>query len=138
MPNATSTAASVSSDLYGGAVLNACTILYERLAPYRTKYPKDSWDEWINKAYLERVSLSATGFFATKDIGPGTGKIFNYLTYGSAVSEVEINCLTGCHQVIRTDIVMDVGSSINPAIDIGQIEGGFMQGYGLLGSHLFA
>jgi xanthine dehydrogenase/oxidase len=52
-------------------------------------------------------------------------------TFGSAVSEVEIDCLTGDHQVIRTDIVMDVGSSINPAIDIGQIEGGFMQGYGL-------
>lgn len=57
--------------------------------------------------------------------------MFNYFTFGAAVSEVEIDCLTGDHQVIRSDIVMDLGESLNPAIDIGQVEGGFVQGYGL-------
>ncbi|CRK91710.1 CLUMA_CG005356, isoform A [Clunio marinus] len=131
VPNATSTAASVSTDMYGGAVMEACKILYDRLTPYRERKPEKNWDEWVNDAYFDRVSLSATGFFRTDDIGEDVGKIFNYFTNGSGVSEVEIDCLTGDHQVIRTDIVMDVGSSINPAIDIGQIEGGFMQGYGL-------
>lgn len=135
VPNTSPTAASAGSDLNGAAVLNACNILYARLAPYREQFPEDGWDKWVNKAYFDRVSLSTTGFYATPDIGynPATnsGHPFNYYTYGSAVSEVEIDCLTGDHQVIRTDIVMDVGSSINPAIDIGQIEGAFMQGYGL-------
>lgn len=74
-------------------------------------------------------------FCRTPDIGydreTKTGKMFNYFTFGAAVSEVEIDCLTGDHQVIRSDIVMDLGESLNPAIDIGQVEGGFVQGYGL-------
>ena len=131
VPNATTTAASVSSDLYGGAVIKACDELLKRLAPYREMFPEDGWDKWIFKAYFDRVSLSATGYFATPDIGPEVNKLYNYFSHGSAVSEVEIDCLTGDHQVLRTDIVMDVGSSLNPAIDIGQIEGAFMQGYGL-------
>lgn len=131
VPNATSTAASVSSDLYGGAVLKACQIIYDRLAPYRDEFPDDGWDDWIKKAYFDRVSLSTTGFFKTEDIGADINRPYNYFTHGAAVSEVEIDSLTGDHQIIRTDIVMDVGSSLNPAIDIGQIEGGFMQGYGL-------
>lgn len=133
--NTSPSAASASSDLNGEAVLRACRTIYDRLAPYRDQYPEDGWDKWVNKAYYDRVHLSAMGFYATPGIGhnPATnsGAPFNYHTYGSAVSEVEIDCLTGDHQVIRTDIVMDVGSSINPAIDIGQIEGAFMQGYGL-------
>jgi xanthine dehydrogenase/oxidase len=135
VPNTSPTAASTGSDLNGAAVLNACNSLMSRLAPYFEQFPNDGWNKWINKAYYDRVSLSAMGFYVTPDIGhdPNTnsGHPFNYFTYGSAVSEVEIDCLTGDHQVIRTDIVMDVGSSINPAIDIGQIEGAFMQGYGL-------
>ena len=135
VPNSSATAASAGSDLNGEAVLRACNILYERLAPYREKHPDNEWDFWVNKAYFDRVSLSASGFYATPNIGydfaSNSGHPFNYYTYGAACSEVEIDCLTGDHQVIRTDIVMDLGSSINPAIDIGQIEGGFMQGYGL-------
>ena len=135
VPNTSATAASAGSDLNGAAVLDACRILYDRLAPYREKFPNDGWDKWVNKAYFDRVHLSAVGFYATPDIGydsaTNSGQQFNYFTHGSSVSEVEIDCLTGDHQVIRTDIVMDIGSSINPAIDIGQIEGGFMQGYGL-------
>ena len=131
VPNAISTAASVSSDLYGGAVMEACGILSDRLKMYREKMSENNWNDWISAAYLDRVSLSATGFFGTPDIGADIGKTKNYYTHGAAVSEVQIDCLTGDHQVIRTDIVMDVGSSLNPAIDIGQIEGAFMQGYGL-------
>lgn len=135
IPNTSATAASVGSDINGMAVLNACTILKERLAPYQEKYPNEGWNSWIVKAYLDRVSLSAAGFYATPNLGynfeTNSGNPFSYFTYGAACSEVEIDCLTGDHQVIRTDIVMDLGSSINPAIDIGQIEGGYMQGYGL-------
>lgn len=135
VPNSISTAASLSSDLNGMAVLNACNELRERLEPYRRQFPLEGWKSWITKAYFDRVSLSATGFYATPDINynleTNSGMLFNYFTYGAACSEVEIDCLTGDHQVIRTDIVMDLGESINPAIDIGQIEGGFMQGYGL-------
>ena len=77
------------------------------------------------------MSLSATGFYSTPDIGFNTktciGKPFNYYTYGAGSSVVEVDCLTGEHTVLRTDIVMDLGESINPAIDIGQVEGAFMQ-----------
>lgn len=163
VPNTSATAASAGSDLNGMAVLNACEKLVKRLAPYREKYPNESWNQLVSKAYFDRISLSATGFYQTPDIGydinTNQGMAFNYFTYGTACAEVEIDCLTGDHQVIRTDIVMDLGSSLNPAIDIGkmicvidriqmvkkmvdllsetfefisgQIEGGFMQGYGL-------
>jgi xanthine dehydrogenase/oxidase len=135
VPNTSATAASAGSDLNGEAVLRACNQLSERLAPYRAKYSDENWESWVRRAYFDRVSLSASGFYATPNIGydfaTNSGHPFNYYTYGAACSEVEIDCLTGDHQVIRADIVMDLGSSINPAIDIGQIEGGFMQGYGL-------
>lgn len=129
VPNATTTAASVSSDLYGGACMDACQKIFDRLKPYRESMPDKDWKAWINAAYFDRVPLSATGFFAPDDFPPQSEK--RYFTHGSAVSEVEIDCLTGDYQVIRTDIVMDVGSSLNPAVDVGQIEGAFMQGYGL-------
>jgi len=131
VPNTIPTVASLGADLQCPAVMNACQVLYDRLQPFREKNPNGTWNDWVSAAYFDRVSLSATGFFATTDIGPGTENPYNYFSYGAAVSEVEIDCLTGDHQVIRTDIVMDVGSSLNPAIDIGQIEGAFMQGYGL-------
>jgi len=136
VPNTSATAASVGSDLNGMAVLDACEKINKRLVPIKEALPSGTWKEWINKAYFDRVSLSATGFYAMPDIGydPETNpnaRTFNYFTNGVGVSVVEIDCLTGDHQVISTDIVMDIGSSINPAIDIGQIEGAFMQGYGL-------
>lgn len=62
VPNSTTTAASMSSDLYGAAVLDACKTLYDRLQPYRERFPKDGWDQWVDKAYHDRVSLSTTGF----------------------------------------------------------------------------
>lgn len=135
VPNTFATAASVSSDLNGMAVSDACEKLNKLLRPYKDMNPKGTWEEWISAANSDRVSLSATGFYATPDIGydfkSGTGNPFTYFTFGVASAEVEIDCLSGDHQVIRCDIVMDLGSSLNPAIDIGQIEGAFMQGYGL-------
>lgn len=136
IPNSTATAASMSSDLYGMAVLNACNTLNQRLKPYKTKDPNGKWEDWVSEAYVDRVCLFATGFYSAPKIeynrNTNSGRLFEYFTYGVACSEVIIDCLTGDHEVLRTDIVMDVGESINPAIDIGQIEGAFMQGYGLL------
>ncbi|XP_020282076.1 xanthine dehydrogenase [Pseudomyrmex gracilis] len=135
VPNTSATAASSGSDLNGMAVMNACEEIMKRLQPIIDSNPEDTWENWIKTAYSERISLSATGFYKTPDIGysfeTNTGKAFNYFTYGVACTEVEIDCLTGDHKVLRTDIVMDLGESLNPAIDIGQIEGAFIQGYGL-------
>jgi xanthine dehydrogenase/oxidase len=81
------------------------------------------------------VNLSAQGFYATPGIGmdwgTGKGRPYNYYCYGAGCSEVEIDTLTGDFRVIRSDLLMDVGNSINPAIDIGQVEGAFTQGLGL-------
>ncbi|XP_015122613.1 xanthine dehydrogenase [Diachasma alloeum] len=135
VPNTTATAASVASDLNGMAVLNACTTIVERIKHITDGSPGGSWEEWISKAYLERISLSATGYYRTPDVGydfeTNSGMPYNYFSYGAACSEVEVDCLTGDHQILRTDIVMDVGDSLNPAIDIGQVEGAFTQGLGL-------
>lgn len=135
VPNTTPTAASSGSDLNGMAVLIACEKINKRLEPFKKKNPNGSFKDWAQAAFFERVSLSATGFYKTPDIGynrnTNTGMAFNYFTNGVACSVVEIDCLTGDHQVLRTDIVMDLGESLNPAIDIGQIEGAFAQGYGL-------
>lgn len=133
--NTSPTAASSSSDLNGMAVKIACEQVLQRLKPYQMESPKGSWEDWVRSAYFDRVNLSANGFYKTPDLGydwkTNTGRVFNYFCFGAACSEVEIDCLTGDHQVLRTDIVMDVGTSLNPAIDIGQVEGGFVQGLGL-------
>lgn len=135
VPNSSPTAASASSDLYGMAVLKACTEIMNRIQPIIDKDPEGTWEKWIKEAYLQRIGLSATGFYKTSDVGycfeTNSGVAFDYFTYGVSCSEVEIDCLTGDHQLLRTDIVMDLGESLNPAIDIGQVEGGFIQGYGL-------
>ncbi|XP_060788891.1 xanthine dehydrogenase/oxidase [Neoarius graeffei] len=135
VPNTSATAASVSSDLNGMAVYNACQTLLQRLEPYKAKNPKGSWEDWVNAAYFDRVNLSANGFYKTPDIGydfeTNSGRPFNYFSYGVAVSVVEVDCLTGSHKNLHTSIVMDVGKSLNPALDIGQVEGAFMQGVGL-------
>lgn len=135
VPNTSPTAASISSDLNGMAVLDACKTIMDRLRPFINKNPKGKWEDWILAAYMGCVSLSAVGYYyyphTGYDLDTNTGTPYNYFTYGAGCSEVEIDCLTGEHQVIRTDIVMDVGESLNPAIDIGQIEGAFVQGYGL-------
>ncbi|KAF2636496.1 xanthine dehydrogenase [Massarina eburnea CBS 473.64] len=134
--NASSTAASASSDLNGYAIFNACAQLNERLLPYREKFgPDATMKDMAHAAYFDRVNLSAQGFYKTPDIGyvwgENTGQMFFYFTQGVAAAEVEIDTLTGDWTTRRADIKMDVGRSINPAIDYGQIEGAFVQGQGL-------
>uniref|UniRef100_A0A673ZL85 Xanthine dehydrogenase n=1 Tax=Salmo trutta TaxID=8032 RepID=A0A673ZL85_SALTR len=132
VPNTSPTAASASSDLNGAAVHNACEILLHRLEPYKTKNPKGCWEDWVSTCQSCTV-LFLIGW--TPDLGydfeTNTGRPFNYFSYGVACSEVEIDCLTGSHKNMHTSIVIDVGNSLNPALDIGQVEGGFMQGVGL-------
>uniref|UniRef100_A0A8C5N0W4 Xanthine dehydrogenase/oxidase n=2 Tax=Leptobrachium leishanense TaxID=445787 RepID=A0A8C5N0W4_9ANUR len=135
VPNTSPTAASASSDLNGMAIYNACQKLLKRLEPYKQSNPTGTWENWVLAAYVDRVSLSASGFYKTPGIGydpaKNEGNPTNYFSYGVACSEVEIDCLTGDHKNLRTDIVMDVGTSLNPVIDVGQIEGAFVQGVGL-------
>lgn len=136
VPNTSSTAASASSDLNGYAIWNACEQLNERLAPYREKLgPEASMKDLAHAAYFDRVNLSAQGHYKTPDIGyvwgPNTGQMYFYFTQGVTAAEVEIDTLTGDWTCRRADIKMDVGRSINPAIDYGQIEGAFVQGMGL-------
>ncbi|ODV89306.1 hypothetical protein CANCADRAFT_32605 [Tortispora caseinolytica NRRL Y-17796] len=137
VPNTSPSAASASSDLNGGAVKNACDQLNERLRPYREKFgPNATMREMAHAAYMDRVNLSANGFYKTPDIGFIFGEenpkpAFYYFTQGACVSEVEVNMLTGDFSVIRTDIKMDIGRPINQAIDYGQIEGAYVQGQGL-------
>ena len=132
VPNSSPSAASASADLYGGATLKACEELKARLAPYREKLGDNAgMKAWASAAHLDRVDLCAHGFYATPDIGGfGTERPFKYLCYGAACSEVEVDTLTGDFHIIRSDLTMDVGSSINPAIDVGQVEGAFVQGLG--------
>ena len=134
--NTSSTAASASSDLNGYAIFNACEQLNARLAPYRERLGASaSMKELAHAAYFDRVNLSANGFYKTPDIGyvwgPNTGQMFYYFTQGVTAAEVEIDTLTGDWTCLRADIKMDVGRTINPAIDYGQIEGAFVQGMGL-------
>uniref|UniRef100_A0A8C4XVG7 Aldehyde oxidase 1 n=1 Tax=Falco tinnunculus TaxID=100819 RepID=A0A8C4XVG7_FALTI len=135
IPNACASAGSAGTDVNGMAVKDACQTLLKRLQPIISKNPKGTWNDWIKEAFEQSVSLSATGYFRgyneKMDWEKGEGQPFTYFLYGAACSEVEINCLTGDHKNLRTDIVMDIGCSINPAVDIGQIEGAFVQGIGL-------
>ncbi|KNG81047.1 xanthine dehydrogenase [Aspergillus nomiae NRRL 13137] len=133
--NTSSTAASASSDLNGYAIFNACEQLNERLRPYREKMPNAPMKELAHAAYFDRVNLSAQGYYRTPDIGyvwgENTGQMFFYFTQGVTAAEVEIDTLTGDWTPLRADIKMDVGRTINPSIDYGQIEGAFIQGQGL-------
>ncbi|XP_049568261.1 aldehyde oxidase isoform X3 [Orcinus orca] len=135
VPNANISGGSVVADLNGLAVKDACQTLLKRLEPIISKNPGGTWKDWAQAAFDESISLSATGYFrgyeSNMNWETGEGRPFEYFVYGAACSEVEIDCLTGAHKNIRTDIVMDVGCSINPALDVGQIEGAFIQGVGL-------
>ncbi|XP_006862100.1 PREDICTED: aldehyde oxidase-like [Chrysochloris asiatica] len=135
VPNASFTAGSMGTDINGKAVQNACQILMSRLQPVIRRNPKGKWEDWIQTAFQESISLSATGYFkgyqTNMDWEKEEGDAFPYYVYGAACSEVEVDCLTGAHKLLRTDIFIDAAFSINPAIDIGQIEGGFVQGMGL-------
>ncbi len=159
VPNTSATAASSGSDINGMAAQDAANTIKNRLTDFLQKkhlvvetdieFANDSitvnaaegvvaytWEELAKAAYLARVQLSATGFYKTPKIyydrDKAAGRPFLYFANGAAVSEVIIDTLTGEHRLLRCDILHDVGQSINPAIDIGQIEGGFIQGLGWL------
>ena len=158
IPNTSATAASSGSDLNGMAVADACRQLRERLIPLAVEILNCSESDvnfgdgqvqgssgisipfatLTTLAYTRRIQLSAAGFYATPDLewdwAVGKGKPFHYYAFGAAVSEVEIDGYTGISHVRRVDILHDVGDSLNPAIDRGQIEGGFVQGMGWLTS----
>ncbi|XP_010123270.1 PREDICTED: aldehyde oxidase 2-like [Chlamydotis macqueenii] len=135
VPNGKYTAGSVGTEINARAVQDACQILWKRLEPIRRDNPNGKWEDWIHEAHEQSISLSATGYFkgyvTNMNWDTKKGHAFPYFLFGVACSEVEIDCLTGAHKNIRTDIVMDACFSINPAIDIGQIEGAFIQGVGL-------
>jgi xanthine dehydrogenase large subunit len=155
VPNSSATAASSGSDLNGMAALDACETIKARLAAFAAMHwqerPEDiaflpgrvrigareiAFRELVAAAYLARTQLSATGFYATPKIHwdrkAGRGHPFYYFAYGAAAAEVAIDTLTGEYKVERVDILHDCGTSLNPAIDRGQIEGGFIQGMGWL------
>ncbi|MEY4529415.1 MAG: xanthine dehydrogenase molybdopterin binding subunit [Deinococcota bacterium] len=158
VPNTSATAASSGTDLNGGAVKNACEQIKSRLAliassrfgvhpddvvfsngkVFAIGYPPKSFEfaEIVSEAYYKRVSLFASGFFRTEglhwDRVAMFGNPFKYFAYGASVSEVEIDGFTGAYTLRRVDILHDIGDSLSPLIDIGQIEGGFIQGAGWL------
>ncbi|CAD5117462.1 DgyrCDS6229 [Dimorphilus gyrociliatus] len=137
IPNITTTAASCGTDVNGFAVLDACRQINSRLSEIKKNNPNISWDDMIKEAYNQQINLSASGHhkfdnFQDLNLKDNTGCDGLYVVWGTACSEVEIDCLTGDLIVKQADIVIDVGKSINPGIDIGQIEGAFIQGLGMM------
>jgi xanthine dehydrogenase large subunit len=149
VPNTSATAASSGTDLNGMAVQVACDRIKAAIADWlgdpQTRFADGQviangaarpFGDVIAAAYQARVPLSSTGFYKTPDIAwdrdKGQGRPFFYFAYGAACTEVIIDTLTGENRILRTDILHDVGASLNPALDIGQIEGGFVQGAGWL------
>lgn len=132
VPNTSATAASSGADLNGAAVKDACEQIVARLEGV----PGETWEDRVRQAYFDRIQLSAAGFYRTEglhwDLTTMTGHPFKYFAYGVAASEVEVDGFTGAYVVRRVDIVHDVGDSLSPLVDIGQIEGGFVQGLGWL------
>uniref|UniRef100_A0A8D1S9K3 FAD-binding PCMH-type domain-containing protein n=1 Tax=Sus scrofa TaxID=9823 RepID=A0A8D1S9K3_PIG len=123
VPNAVFTAGSMGTDINGKAVQNACQILMARLQPVIRKNPKGTWEDWSTAGSL--------GYQTNMDWEKGKGNPYPYFVCGASCSEVEVDCLTGAHKLLRTDIFVDAAFSINPALDIGQVEGAFIQGMGL-------
>jgi xanthine dehydrogenase large subunit len=159
VPNTSATAASSGADLNGQAVKDACETLKARLAPvamqmmeltsdedlvfenneiYCRTYPsyRISFESVVKEAYAQRISLSATGFYRTPNLSwnpeTGKGRPFYYFAYGAAVCEVEVDGFTGTFKLRAVDVVHDVGESLNPLVDQGQVEGAFVQGMGWL------
>ena len=157
VPNASATAASSGSDINGKAAQAAAATIKRRLIKFAAEHfdadeaevefsnnevrigrDRISFEDLVQRAWFARVSLSSTGFYRTPKINYDrstfSGRPFFYYAYGAAVSEVIIDTLTGEYRILRVDILHDCGESLNPAIDMGQIEGGFIQGAGWLTS----
>ena len=158
VPNTSATAASSGADLNGGAIKDACEQIRGRLAEVAARrlgiHPADvrfadgkvtgigfhdtvlDFAEVVHDAYHQRIQLSAAGFYRTEglhwDASRMQGEPFKYFAYGVSASEVEVDGFTGAYRLRRVDIVHDVGDSLSPLVDIGQIEGGFVQGAGWL------
>jgi xanthine dehydrogenase large subunit len=157
VPNASATSASTGADLNGGAVKNACDQIRDRMAAVAGEMlgvkaadvqfsqgtvtaPRAdrvlTFEEVARESYSQRVQLSAAGYYRTEGLhwDPQTwsGSPFKYYAYGAAATEVEVDGFTGAYRIRRADIVHDVGDSLSPLIDIGQVEGGFVQGLGWL------
>jgi xanthine dehydrogenase large subunit len=158
VPNTSATAASSGADLNGGAVKNACEQIRGRLeqvagaglgvSPQDVRFVDGhitglgrsgielTWDEVVRTAYFQRVQLFAAGYYRTEglhwDSSVMQGSPFKYFAYGAAATEVEVDGFTGAYTTRRVDIVHDVGDSLSPLIDVGQIEGGYVQGAGWL------
>ncbi|MEL7124607.1 MAG: xanthine dehydrogenase molybdopterin binding subunit [Pseudomonadota bacterium] len=155
VPNTSATAASSGSDLNGMAVKAACDTIRDRMAAHLAQlhqcHPdavrfadgrvhageaQYSFGAVAAMCHQARISLSSTGFYKTPDIQwdriKGQGRPFFYFAYGAAVTEVVIDTLTGENRILRADILHDAGASLNPALDIGQVEGGYVQGAGWL------
>jgi len=153
VPNTSATAASSGTDLNGMAVANACDTIRDRIAACLAELHgtdevsfadgqviagdvQMSFAEAAQIAYTNRVSLSATGFYKTPDLSwdriKGSGTPFFYFAQGAAITEVVIDTLTGENRILRTDVLHDAGASLNPALDIGQVEGAYVQGAGWL------
>ncbi|MGW1001379.1 xanthine dehydrogenase molybdopterin binding subunit [Streptomyces sp. NPDC002520] len=157
VPNTSATAASSGADLNGGAIKNACEQLRGRLLQVAASQlganasdvrivegvaralgsdKELAWDDLVHTAYFQRVQLSASGFYRTEglhwDAKAFRGSPFKYFANGAAATEVEVDGFTGAYRIRRVDIVHDVGDSLSPMIDIGQVEGGFVQGAGWL------
>ncbi|MEP7330876.1 MAG: xanthine dehydrogenase molybdopterin binding subunit [Terracoccus sp.] len=158
VPNTSATAASSGADLNGGAVKNACEQIRERLAQVAAGslgvHPNEvvfeagvvrgiggsggqlDWDDLVVQSYFQRVQLWAAGYYRTEglhwDSATMHGTPFKYFAYGVAATEVEVDGFTGAYRTLRVDIVHDVGDSLSPLVDLGQIEGGFVQGAGWL------
>ncbi|MGO1991387.1 MAG: xanthine dehydrogenase molybdopterin binding subunit [Corynebacterium sp.] len=157
VPNTSATAASSGADLNGGAVKDACEQIVARLRVVAASVlgvsaddvrfsrglvtalgseESVTWQSLVSTAYMQRVQLSASGFYRTEglhwDASVMQGEPFKYFAYGVAAAEVEVSRFDGSYEVRRVDIVHDVGDSLSPLIDLGQIEGGFVQGLGWL------
>jgi xanthine dehydrogenase large subunit len=155
VPNTSATAASSGSDLNGMAAADAAQQIKARLVTFaaerwdvsendvafepntiRVGADRMPFSDFIRMAYGARIQLSAAGFYKTPKIhwnrSEGRGRPFFYYAYGASCSEVSVDTLTGEYQVDRTDVLHDVGKSLNPALDIGQVEGAFVQGMGWL------
>jgi len=138
VPNPNVSGGSSTADISGGAVRLACIELNKRLAPFKEAEPKGVWEQWIGMAFGSRVNLSVAGHYAAPhafsqyDFDKKEGNRWSYFVSGAACTVVEMDVLTGEHQLLKAEIVVDVGESLNPAIDVAQIEGAFVQGYGYL------